>query len=224
MKTGERSEAAAVQEQETEPEVVAEPEAEAETEAEEAPAESGEVVVNEQGEEIYLGFDKGDTTPRTGRKGRTIVDDAERYPSRSELVGGWAGGEVGLQQFVEVRPLLLLRPLHCHTLTCMLRQPAHACMRLWPDVQCCGGALSFFADGCHVYAGGGGGRGGARHGRGSAEGRPQAGQGSRQGRQGKAGGGGPRQVPQQGLHRPLLCALTTVPRPHADTPEQWLYT
>jgi hypothetical protein len=52
---------------------------------------------------IYVGFDKSDTQPREGRRGRTIADDEEKYPSRSELVGGWAGGEVGLQQFVQVR-------------------------------------------------------------------------------------------------------------------------
>ena len=30
-------------------------------------------------------------------------EDAEQYPSRNPLVGGWAGGEIGLKQFVQVR-------------------------------------------------------------------------------------------------------------------------
>ena len=33
------------------------------------------------GQEIYLGFDKSDTAPRKGRKGRVLTDD----PSRSAL-------------------------------------------------------------------------------------------------------------------------------------------
>lgn len=32
-------------------------------------------------------------------KGRTVVDDPSLYPDRTELTGGWAGGEVGLKQF-----------------------------------------------------------------------------------------------------------------------------
>lgn len=32
-------------------------------------------------------------------KGRTVVDDPSRYPDRTELTGGWAGGEVGLKRF-----------------------------------------------------------------------------------------------------------------------------
>lgn len=39
-------------------------------------------------ETIYLG------------KGKTIVDDPSKYPSRNEYVGGWAGGETGLKQFI----------------------------------------------------------------------------------------------------------------------------
>ena len=81
------------------------------------------------GEEIYIGFDKADTGPRQGRKGRTLMDDPSRYPDRDPLTGGWAGGttsprvllltalwhaenkaelflqltgEIGLKQFVEV--------------------------------------------------------------------------------------------------------------------------
>ena len=40
---------------------------------------------------IYIGFDKNDVKPRAGRKGRMIDDNEERYPSRSEMAGGWAG-------------------------------------------------------------------------------------------------------------------------------------
>ena len=43
---------------------------------------------------------------RSGTVGRFINDDPAKYPGRDGwLTGGWAGGEAGLQQFVEVRPL-----------------------------------------------------------------------------------------------------------------------
>ena len=118
--------------------------------------EGGETVVNEQGETIYLGFDKSDTTPRTGRKGRTIVDDAERYPSRSELVGGRAGGEVGLQQFVEVAVPHL--PQSHRMRGCRLACSAcvMSCMRACR-------ALDSPMDALHGGGGGGGRRGIARH-------------------------------------------------------------
>ena len=51
---------------------------------------------------IYIGFDKNDVEPRAGRKGRMIDDNEERYPSRSEMAGGWAGGEKGLRAFIQV--------------------------------------------------------------------------------------------------------------------------
>jgi hypothetical protein len=47
--------------------------------------------------EIYIGYEKG--SERSG-KGRTVVDDPKKYPERNEVVGGWAGGEVGLKRFV----------------------------------------------------------------------------------------------------------------------------
>ncbi|CAK0783565.1 hypothetical protein CVIRNUC_006764 [Coccomyxa viridis] len=50
---------------------------------------------------IYIGFDKNDVKPRAGRKGRMIDDNEERYPSRSEMAGGWAGGEKGLRAFIQ---------------------------------------------------------------------------------------------------------------------------
>jgi hypothetical protein len=57
----------------------------------------------ESKDKIYIGFAKGDYAPREGRQGRFVSDDASKYPQRSEYTGGWAGGEVGLKQFVEVR-------------------------------------------------------------------------------------------------------------------------
>ena len=125
VKTAERAEAPAQQQQEQQ---------EGGVPGTEDEQEIGKTVVNEQGETIYLGFDKSDTDPRTGRKGRTITDDAERYPSRSELVGGWAGGEVGLQQFVEVAgpsdlsPTSFGSPMHncAHACSaCMRPEGAH---------------------------------------------------------------------------------------------------
>ena len=38
---------------------------------------------------------------RAGGGGRTISGDPEQYPSRNALSGGFAGGEAGLQQFLE---------------------------------------------------------------------------------------------------------------------------
>lgn len=51
---------------------------------------------------IYIGFDKNDPISRAGRKGRMIDDSEEKYPSRSEMAGGWAGGETGLRAFIQV--------------------------------------------------------------------------------------------------------------------------
>ena len=39
-------------------------------------------------EEVYIG------------KGKYVKDDPTKYPSRTELTGGWAGGEQGLKQFL----------------------------------------------------------------------------------------------------------------------------
>ena len=61
------------------------------------------------GNEIYIGFDKADSTPRKGRKGRVLKDDPKRYPDRDAFSGGWAGGEIGLREFVKVRQSLF----HC---------------------------------------------------------------------------------------------------------------
>jgi hypothetical protein len=38
---------------------------------------------------------------RAGEKGRVIRDDARKYPQRDAVVGGFAGGELGLKTFVE---------------------------------------------------------------------------------------------------------------------------
>lgn len=52
--------------------------------------------------EIYIGFVKeegfGD---RSGKKGRIVKDDPRKYPDRSEITGGWAGGEAGLWKLRE---------------------------------------------------------------------------------------------------------------------------
>ena len=39
---------------------------------------------------------------RAGAKGRVIKDDARKYPQRDAVVGGFAGGELGVKTFVEV--------------------------------------------------------------------------------------------------------------------------
>ncbi|KAL4543862.1 hypothetical protein Ndes2437B_g01673 [Nannochloris sp. 'desiccata'] len=52
------------------------------------PEETKAEVVPEGKAKIYVG------------KGRYIVDDPAKYPNRTTLTGGFAGGEVGLKQFV----------------------------------------------------------------------------------------------------------------------------
>eukprot|EP00877_Chromochloris_zofingiensis_P014840 jgi/Chrzof1/960/Cz01g34360.t1 len=58
-------------------------------------------------DEIYIGFQKGDYAPRTGRKGRVIRDDPSKYPAKEDVgflpgaTGGWAGGEAALWQLRE---------------------------------------------------------------------------------------------------------------------------
>ena len=54
-------------------------------------------------EEVYIG------------QGKYVTDDPKKYPSKSQWTGGWAGGEEGLQKFLEeaaVRTALLfsMRP------------------------------------------------------------------------------------------------------------------
>eukprot|EP00798_Chlamydomonas_sp_ICE-L_P024412 gene24412-10013_t len=57
------------------------------------------LVRSSEGEDLYIGFPKNDYDRSAGRKGRVIKDDPSKYPSRNEIVGGWAGGEAGLWQF-----------------------------------------------------------------------------------------------------------------------------
>jgi hypothetical protein len=61
----------------------------------------------ENGQEIYLGFEKYDTAPRAGRKGKVIKDDPRKYPAKDNMgwflgvTGGWAGGEAALVKIRE---------------------------------------------------------------------------------------------------------------------------
>jgi hypothetical protein len=40
-------------------------------------------------EDVYIG------------QGRYVKDDPKKYPSKTQLTGGWAGGEEGLQKWLE---------------------------------------------------------------------------------------------------------------------------
>lgn len=61
-------------------------------------------------EKVSLGSDERDAEPKNGSEAPAVDDDdLDKYPSRSEMAGGWAGGEVGLQQFIQVE--LLFRQL-----------------------------------------------------------------------------------------------------------------
>jgi hypothetical protein len=63
---------------------------------------------------IYLGYGKGEA--RADAPGRLIVDDPKKYPGKEDLgvfngaVGGWAGGEPGLKQFVRDGEVVLREP------------------------------------------------------------------------------------------------------------------
>lgn len=48
----------------------------------------------QQGDDIYIGFAKGDYAPRAGRKGRFIKDDPRKYPAKEDL-GFFAGATGG---------------------------------------------------------------------------------------------------------------------------------
>jgi hypothetical protein len=53
----------------------------------EAPTSSGSSAepAAQQGEDIYIGFAKGDYAPRAGRTGRVIKDDPRKYPAKDDL-------------------------------------------------------------------------------------------------------------------------------------------
>lgn len=61
----------------------------------------------EEGDEIYLGFDKTDYARPPGRKGKVIRDNIAKYPGKDDMgwflgvTGGWAGGEAALVQLKE---------------------------------------------------------------------------------------------------------------------------
>lgn len=57
-------------------------------------------VTKSGGEQIYIGFEKGNTD--RSKAGRMIEDDPSRYPDRTQTTGGWSGGEKGLAAFIEV--------------------------------------------------------------------------------------------------------------------------
>lgn len=76
-------------------------EAEASGEGAEVEKQGNELKVTKQsGEQIYIGFEKGNKD-RSG-SGRIIEDDPSRYPDRTQTTGGWSGGEKGLAAFIEV--------------------------------------------------------------------------------------------------------------------------
>jgi len=66
--------------------------------------------VGEGKDKIYVGFDYKDpedlAAMRAGEEGKFIIDDVSKYPSRDfwgwlPLQGGFAGGEIGLEKFLE---------------------------------------------------------------------------------------------------------------------------
>ena len=97
-------------------------------------------VTKESGEQIYIGFDKGDKD--RSKPGRMISDDPSRYPDRTQTTGGWSGGEQGLAAFIEVCPrhlhtfnpcalhscpaaTLQVRPVHLHAFANSKAMPCH---------------------------------------------------------------------------------------------------
>lgn len=66
---------------------------------------------------IYVGFGKDELELKnTGAPGRIIYDDEEKYPSREDVgafsgvVGGFAGGEVGVKAFTATGQVKLRKP------------------------------------------------------------------------------------------------------------------
>lgn len=66
---------------------------------------------------LYIGFRKDELDLRkSGAKGRFIADDPNKYPDKENVgpmlgaTGGFAGGEAGLQQFVQTGELKLRQP------------------------------------------------------------------------------------------------------------------
>ncbi len=66
---------------------------------------------------IYVGFGKDELDlKKSGLQGRVIYDEAYKYPDREDMgalrgvVGGFAGGEAALRQFVETGELRLRKP------------------------------------------------------------------------------------------------------------------
>eukprot|EP00798_Chlamydomonas_sp_ICE-L_P013886 gene13886-19812_t len=59
----------------------------------------------------YVGFGKDQLDLKnTGVAGRFVYDDDEKYPTRSEITGGFAGGEVGLKSFAATGEVKLRKP------------------------------------------------------------------------------------------------------------------
>lgn len=77
--------------------------------------------------EMYIGFDKSDTEPRKGRKGRLVKGNPEDYPERNDFTGGWAGGEKGLQQFIKQYEVLCSLGHKNHSISCIIHSLQSEC-------------------------------------------------------------------------------------------------
>lgn len=88
--------------------------------------------------EIYIGFGKDEIEARkAGEKGRFIVDDPSKYPGRdNDFVGGWAGGEKGLKDFVAVRAYVHVASMCCRA-GCPGDCPLGAALPLKLHGRCC---------------------------------------------------------------------------------------
>ena len=73
----------------------------------------------EDGEDVYIGFEKGDYDRAKGRKGRVVKGKKEDYPDRNDFTGGWAGGEKGLQEFLKKYEVCHLYSLIGECLVCL---------------------------------------------------------------------------------------------------------
>lgn len=91
-------------------------------------------VTKESGEQIYIGFEKGDKDRTKG--GRVISDDPSRYPDRTQTTGGWAGGEQGLAAFIEVyyhpelNALMLGKDMHTQLCLFACKVSVYSCRKL----------------------------------------------------------------------------------------------
>ena len=79
---------------------------------------------------------KGKDVIYTG-KGNYVRDDAQKYPDKTSITGGFAGGERGVSKFVQDGDLKFDKEFRPQVRCAVL-----ACMRGWPGRRCAGASAA----------------------------------------------------------------------------------